>query len=112
MQNGKPQKSCLLSSYSQLDKDVSRLAALVINDDRRCRSGRYRRWFGRTASPASKAFNKFRLRRLRRPRRLMCLVLPLSTPESWARVTDASNNYTAEMYIRGMKTNSYTENLS
>ena len=42
MQNGKPRKSCLLSSYSQLDKDVSRLAASVINDDRRCRSGGYR----------------------------------------------------------------------
>ena len=76
MQNGKPWKSCLLSSYSQLDKDVSWLAASLINDDRRCRSRRYRRWFGRTALPASKAFNKFRPRRLHGPRHLMCLVLP------------------------------------
>jgi len=75
MQNGKPRKSCLLSSYSQLDKDVSWLAASVIDDDGRCRSGRYRRWFGRTVSPASKAFNKFRPRRLRRPRHLIMVAL-------------------------------------
>jgi len=52
MQTGKPRKSCLLSSYSQLDKDVSRLAASVIKYDQRCRSERYRRWFGRTMSLA------------------------------------------------------------
>jgi len=44
--------------YSQLDKHVSGLAASAINDDRRCRSRRYRRWFGRTSSPASKAFQR------------------------------------------------------
>ena len=43
---------------SQLDKHVSRLAASAINDDRHCRSGRDRRWFGRTASPATKALNE------------------------------------------------------
>jgi len=36
-------KICLLWSYSQLDKHVSRLATSAINDDRRCRSGRDRR---------------------------------------------------------------------
>jgi len=64
---------CLICSYSQLAKHVSWLAVSAINDDRRCRSGRDRRWFGRTASPASKAFNKSRPRRLRH---LMSLVLP------------------------------------
>ena len=39
---------------------------------------RYRRWFGRTTSPASKAFNESRARRLRCPRHLMCLVLPVN----------------------------------
>jgi len=75
----KPQKLCLLCSYSQsnLDIHVSRLAASLINDDRRCRSGRDRRWFGRTTLPACKAFNESRPRRLRRPRHLMSLVLPV-----------------------------------
>jgi len=45
-------------------KYVSGLAASAINDDRRCRSGRDRRWFGRTASPTSKAFNESHPRRL------------------------------------------------
>jgi len=49
----KPQKLCLLCSYSQLDKHVSQLATSAINDDRHCWSGRDRRWFGRIASPAS-----------------------------------------------------------
>ena len=69
----KPRKLCLLCSYSQSDKHVSRRAASAINNDRRCWSRKYRRWFGRTASPASKAFSESRLRR---PRHLMYLVLP------------------------------------
>jgi len=72
----------LLCSYSQLDKHVCRLDALVINDDRRCRSGRYQRWFGRTASLASKAFSESHPHRLRRPRHLMYLVLPFPRNES------------------------------
>jgi len=60
---------------SIIDKHVSRLAASAIKDDRRCWSGRDRRWCGRTASPASKAFNESHPRR---PRHLMSLVLPTS----------------------------------
>jgi len=46
--------------YSQSDKHVSRIAASAINNDRRSRSGRDRRWFGRLqsikrVSPASPA---------------------------------------------------------
>jgi len=59
----------------------NRVFSSAINDDRRCRSGRDRRWFGRTASPASTAFNKSRPRRLHRPRHLMSLVLPRSPPK-------------------------------
>jgi len=46
--------------------------AIQDNKKRRCGSGKDRRWFGRTASPASKTFNKSRLSR---PRHLMSLVL-------------------------------------
>ena len=66
----KTRKLCLLCSYSQLDKHVSRLAVSAINDDRRCWSGRDRRCFGRTESPASKLLGKSR------PRHTMSLVLP------------------------------------
>jgi len=38
--------------------------------------GRDRRWFGRTVSPASKAFNESRPHRLHCPHHLMSLVLP------------------------------------
>jgi len=63
----------IVSSMPALDKHVSRLAASAINDDRRCWSGRDRRWFGRMASAASKALNESRPRRLHY---LMCFVLP------------------------------------
>jgi len=73
MQNGN-HENCVFYAciYSQLDKHVSWLATSAINDDRHCWSGRGRRWFGRTASAASKALNESRPWCLRH---LMCLVL-------------------------------------
>jgi len=73
---------CLLCRYSQLDKHISRLAASAISVDWRCRNGRDQRWFGRTALPASKAFNESRPRRLHRPGYLMSLVLTFTSPNS------------------------------
>jgi len=42
----------------------NRVFSSAINDDRHCQSGRARRWFGRTALPASKAFSETRPRDL------------------------------------------------
>jgi len=84
-----PRRSCLLCSYSQLDKHISRLAASAITDDRRCRSGRDRRWFGRTASPASKAFNESHMHCLH------CPTLPTSPDVSSITVLNILHRWVA-----------------
>jgi len=81
METTKIVSSMQLHVYSQFDKQISRLAASAINDDRRCRSGREQEIEDGLA--ASKALNESRLHR---PRHLMCLVLTLqNTPSrpSW-----------------------------